>query len=79
MICEYHKMTNYIKHASFHFLPLRTINKHGFYEGTSGKCSAIKAIPELFSLISCQGPDTPACFKSFEAFKMKLWRISARY
>ena len=72
-------MTNYTKHASFNFLPLRTINKRGFSEGASGKCSPIKAIPELFSLISCQGPETPACFKSFEAFKMKLWSISSRY
>lgn len=35
-----------------------------------------RSIPELSSLISCQGPETPACFKSFEAFKMKLWSIS---
>lgn len=65
-------MSNYMKHVSFNFLPLRTVNKHGFDEGASGKCSAIKAIPKLFSLISCQDPDTPACFKSFEAFEMKL-------
>lgn len=34
------------------------------------------SIPELSSVISCQGTETPACFKSFEAFKMKLWSIS---
>lgn len=72
-------MTNYNKDAGFNFLPLRTVKKRGFYEGASGKCSPIKAIPKLFSLISCQSPDTPACFKSFEAFKMKLWSISWRY
>lgn len=69
-------MINYTKEGSFNFLPLRTVNKHGLYEGTSGNYSSIQAIPKLFSLISCQGPDTPACFKSFEAFKMKLWSNS---